>query len=149
MKNKAQKEKGSAVFWIISKLMYAAAVIMALISIALSSRIAYDSMYYTQRLKGYSLESLDNDFSDGNYGSMCRKIAYNKACGRSVSEDEQDYYTFASFYESVIEYNVALSEKDSQKAAENLSLSNEYLSKFNHRIFKEKALELQESLSTN
>jgi hypothetical protein len=147
MKNKLKRFAGK--IGIVSKLMYIASAILAVISIALAGSITYDSMYYSEKVKGYTMEYLDSDFSSGNYGSLCRKVAYNRACGRDISDSEEDYYAFADFYESIISYNVYLKNGNLTKADEELALSNEYLSQIQHKIFKEKAEKLKESIAVN
>lgn len=134
---------------IISKLMYIAAGILAVLSIKAAGSVAYDSMYYTERVKGYTLETLDSDFYNGDYGELNKKIAYNKAIGRTITDDERDYYLFSDYYESIINYNVYKKNGDELKAMEQLKNADTYYNQMKHKIFKEKADELEESVNIN
>ncbi len=140
MKNRIRHFAGK--IGIVSKLMYIASAILAVISIALSASITYDSLYYSEKVKGYTMEYLESDFSSAEYGSLCRKVAYNRACGRNITEDEKDYYTFADYYESIVNYNVYLKNGELAKADEELALCDNYLNSMKHKIFREKAKEL-------
>ncbi len=134
---------------IISILMYIAAGILAVLSIGAAGSVAYDSMYYTERAKGYTLETLDSDFCNKDYGELNKKIAYNKAIGRTITDDERDYYLFSDYYESIINYNVCKKNGDELKAMEQLKNADTYYNQMKHKIFKEKADEFEESVNIN
>lgn len=134
---------------IISKLMYIASAILAVMSIGAAGSVAYDSMYYTERAKGYTLEKLDSDFSNKDYGELNKKIAYNKAIGRTITDDDRDYYLFADYYESIISYNVYKKNGDELKAMEQLKNADTYYNNMKHKIFREKADEFEKSVNIN
>ena len=134
---------------IISKLMYIAAGILAVMSIGAAGSVVYDSMYYTERAKGYTLESLDSDLDNGDYGELNKKIAYNKAIGRTITEDEKDYYLFSDYYESIINYNVYKKNGNEAEAAVELNNADTYYNQMKHTIFREKADKLRESININ
>lgn len=141
-RNKKEKSKNN----VISFIMYAVSVIFAIISIFAAYSISYDYSSKTGRLKGYTMTNLDSDFQSGNYASLENKIAYNKAVGRQITDNDRDYYTFTDYYNSVVEANVCLANGDSAGADAANARCDEYYNSLVHKIFRERADILREKL---
>lgn len=72
-----------------------------------------------------------------DYSGLVKKINYNKGIGKSISDDEQDYYTFAECYDFAVDYYMYIKLGDTAKADR---LKEQYEVKaqtLNRKIFKE------------
>ena len=85
-------------------LLYVISGILLIISIAPIADTARDIYSTKGRYSGYEEESLFNDFMEKDYSGLVKKINYNKGIGKSISDDEQDYYTFAECYDFAVDY---------------------------------------------
>ncbi len=86
MKNKKNRVN------ITGKLLYLVVAVLVLMIIPSAAENAYDYFREKQSRKGYTSEKLYEDFCDGDYGRLSEKVAYNRAVGRTVTEDDRDYY---------------------------------------------------------
>lgn len=134
---------------IISVVLYALSVLFALSSLFFAKDTAYHALYYKQKLDGYTLETLEYDFTEKEYGNMNEKIAYNKAINREITEDEKDYYLFADYYEALIDYNVYMKNGEHDKAQMKKEEYELCYSNMKHIFFKERADELRENININ
>ena len=75
-------------------LLYVISGILLIISIAPIADTARDIYSTKGRYSGYEEESLFNDFMEKDYSGLVKKINYNKGIGKSISDDEQDYYMY-------------------------------------------------------
>ena len=63
-----------------------------------------------------------------DYSGLVKKVNYNKGIGKSISDDEQDYYTFAECYDFAVDYYMYIRLKEQYEVkAQTL----------NRKIFKE------------
>ena len=72
-----------------------------------------------------------------DYSGLVKKVNYNKGIGKSISDDEQDYYTFAECYDFAVDYYMYIKLGDTAKADR---LKEQYEVKaqtLNRKIFKE------------
>lgn len=72
-----------------------------------------------------------------DYSGLVKKINYNKGIGKIISDDEQDYYTFAECYDFAVDYYMYIKLGDTAKADR---LKEQYEVKaqtLNRKIFKE------------
>lgn len=92
MKNKKNRVN------ITGKLLYLVVAVLVLMIIPSAAENAYDYFREKQSRKGYTSEKLYEDFCDGDYGRLSEKVAYNRAVGRTVTEDDRDYYAFSACY---------------------------------------------------
>ena len=90
-------------------LLYVISGILLIISIAPIADTARDIYSTKGRYSGYVEESLFNDFMEKDYSGLVKKINYNKGIGKSISDDEQDYYTFAECYDFAVDYYMYIS----------------------------------------
>ena len=123
MKNKKNRVN------IIGKLLYLVVAVLVLMIIPSAAENAYDYFREKQSRKGYTSEKLYEDFCDGDYGRLSEKVAYNRAVGRTVTEDDRDYYAFSACY------NSAAGKTD--KASDTLEIFYQNESELNHLIFKD------------
>ena len=79
-------------------LLYIISAILLIISIAPIADTAAEIYRVKGRYAGYEEESLFNDFIEKDYAGLSKKVNYNKGIGKSISEDEKDYYTFVECY---------------------------------------------------
>ena len=86
-------------------------------------------IYTVPRYSGYEEESLFNDFMEKDYSGLVKKINYNKGIGKSISDDEQDYYTFAECYDFAVDYYMYIKLGDTAKADRHRHLTEKYLKK--------------------
>ena len=100
MKNKKNRVN------IIGKLLYLVVAVLVLMIIPSAAENAYDYFREKQSRKGYTSEKLYEDFCDGDYGRLSEKVAYNRAVGRTVTEDDRDYYAFSACYNSAVDYHM-------------------------------------------
>ena len=118
-------------------LLYIISAILLIISIAPISDTAAEIYRVNGRYAGYEEESLFNDFIEKDYAGLSKKVNYNKGIGKSISEDEKDYYTFVECYNIAVDYNMYVRLGDINKADE-LKEQFEYNTKLLQRkIFKE------------
>ena len=75
-------------------LLYIISAILLIISIAPIADTAAEIYRVKGRYAGYEEESLFNDFIEKDYAGLSKKVNYNKGIGKSISEDEKDYYTY-------------------------------------------------------
>ena len=75
-------------------LLYVVSAILLIISIAPIADTARDIYSTKGRYSGYEEESLFNDFMEKDYAGLVKKVNYNKGIGKSISDDEQDYYMY-------------------------------------------------------
>ena len=118
-------------------LLYVISGILLIISIAPIADTARDIYSTKGRYSGYEEESLFNDFMEKDYSGLVKKINYNKGIGKSISDDEQDYYTFAECYDFAVDYYRYIKRGDTVKADR---LKEQYEVKaqtLNRKIFKE------------
>ena len=116
-------------------LLYVISGILLIISIAPIADTARDIYSTKGRYSGYEEESLFNDFMEKDYSGLVKKINYNKGIGKSISDDEQDYYTFADAYKKAIDYNVYVNKGEYAKAEQIVKdIDN---TQFNNVLFKE------------
>lgn len=139
-KNKKEKTKKS----IIGRIMYIFAGVLAVLLIPVANSISYDYFYSAERLKGYTMEDMDLEFNTEDYGALLRETSYNKAIGRNIPDEEKDYYLFADYYDSIINYYVCLNSGEYDKAAQLLSECDTYYNQMTHKVFKEKAVSFKE-----
>lgn len=97
-------------------LLYVISGILLIISIAPIADTARDIYSTKGRYSGYEEESLFNDFMEKDYSGLVKKINYNKGIGKSISDDEQDYYTFAECYDFAVDYYMYIKLGDTAKA---------------------------------
>lgn len=118
-------------------LLYIISAILLIISIAPIADTAAEIYRVKGRYAGYEEESLFNDFMEKDYSGLVKKINYNKGIGKSISDDEQDYYTFAECYDFAVDYYMYIKLGDTAKADR---LKEQYEVKaqtLNRKIFKE------------
>ena len=97
-------------------LLYVISGILLIISIAPIADTARDIYSTKGRYSGYEEERLFNDFMEKDYSGLVKKINYNKGIGKSISDDEQDYYTFAECYDFAVDYYMYIKLGDTAKA---------------------------------
>ena len=97
-------------------LLYVVSAILLIISIAPIADTARDIYSSKGRYSGYEEESLFNDFMEKDYSGLVKKVNYNKGIGKSISDDEQDYYTFAECYDLAVDYYMYIKLGDTAKA---------------------------------
>ena len=123
----------------ISVFFYVICAIMIVIIIPCAADIFEDMYRINGRMSGYEEDSLYQDFIDGSYDRLLEKTEYNigmgKGIGKSISDDEQDYYTFADAYKKAIDYNVYVNKGEYAKAEQIVKdIDN---TQFNNVLFKE------------
>lgn len=67
----------------------------------------------------------------------CQKVNYNKGIGKSISDDEQDYYTFAECYDLAVDYYMYIKLGDTAKADKLKEQFEAKAQTLNRKIFKE------------
>ena len=100
----------------ISVFFYVICAIMIVIIIPCAADIFEDMYRINGRMSGYEEDSLYQDFIDGSYDRLLEKTEYNIGMGKDISNDTQDYYTFADAYKKAIDYNVYVNKGEYAKA---------------------------------
>ena len=121
----------------ISVLFYVICAIMIVIIIPCAADIFEDMYRINGRMSGYEEDSLYQDFIDGSYDRLLEKTEYNIGMGKDISNDTQDYYTFAECYDFAVDYYMYIKLGDTAKADR---LKEQYEVKaqtLNRKIFKE------------
>lgn len=118
-------------------LLYVVSAILLIISIAPIADTARDIYSTKGRYSGYEEESLFNDFMEKDYSGLVKKINYNKGIGKSISDDEQDYYTFAECYDLAVDYYMYIKLGDTAKADKLKEQFEAKAQTLNRKIFKE------------
>jgi hypothetical protein len=143
MKNKKNRVN------ITGKLLYLVVAVLVLMIIPSAAENAYDYFREKQSRKGYTSEKLRpipltahekklyEDFCDGDYGRLSEKVAYNRAVGRTVTEDDRDYYAFSACYNSAVDYHMYRTAGKTDKASDTLEIFYQNESELNHLIFKD------------
>ena len=117
--------------------MYLVVAVLVLMIIPSAAENAYDYFREKQSRKGYTSEKLYEDFCDGDYGRLSEKVAYNRAVGRTVTEDDRDYYAFSACYNSAVDYHMYRTAGENNKASDTLEIFYQNESELNHLIFKD------------
>lgn len=108
---------------------------MIVIIIPCAADIFEDMYRINGRMSGYEEDSLYQDFIDGSYDRLLEKTEYNIGMGKDISNDTQDYYTFADAYKKAIDYNVYVNKGEYAKAEQIVKdIDN---TQFNNVLFKE------------
>ena len=118
-------------------LLYVVSAILLIISIAPIADTARDIYSTKGRYSGYEEESLFNDFMEKDYAGLVKKVYYNKGRGKSISDDEQDYYTFAECYDLAVDYYMYIKLGDTAKADKLKEQFEAKAQTLNRKIFKE------------
>lgn len=111
--------------------------ILLIISIAPIADTAAEIYRVKGRYAGYEEESLFNDFIEKDYAGLSKKVNYNKGIGKSISEDEKDYYTFVECYNIAVDYNMYVRLGDINKADELKEQFEDNTRLLQRKIFKE------------
>ena len=112
-------------------LLYVVSAILLIISIAPIADTARDIYSTKGRYSGYEEESLFNDFMEKDYAGLVKKVNYNKGIGKSISDDEQDYYDLA------VDYYMYIKLGDTAKADKLKEQFEAKAQTLNRKIFKE------------
>ena len=118
-------------------LLYIISAILLIITIAPIADTAAEIYRVKGRYAGYEEESLFNDFIEKDYAGLSKKVNYNKGIGKSISEDEKDYYTFVECYNIAVDYNMYVRLGDINEADELKSSLRIIQSCFKERYLKE------------
>ena len=119
----------------ISVFFYVICAIMIVIIIPCAADIFEDMYRINGRMSGYEEDSLYQDFIDGSFDRLLEKTEYNIGMGKDISNDTQDYYTFADAYKKAIDYNVYVNKGEYAKAEQIVKdIDN---TQFNNVLFKE------------
>ena len=131
MKNKKNRVN------ITGKLIYLIVAVLVLMIIPSAAENASAYFREQQSRTGYTSEKLYEDFCDGDYGRLSEKVAYNRAVGRTVTEDDRDYYAFSACYNSAVDYHMYRTAGKTDKASDTLEIFYQNESELNHLIFKD------------
>ena len=118
-------------------LLYIISAILLIISIAPIADTAAEIYRVKGRYAGYEEVSLFNDFIEKDYAGLSKKVNYNKGIGKSISEDEKDYYTFVECYNIAVDYNMYVRLGDINKADELKEQFEDNTRLLQRKIFKE------------
>ena len=105
-------------------LLYIISAILLIISIAPIADTAAEIYRVKGRYAGY-------------YAGLSKKVNYNKGIGKSISEDEKDYYTFVECYNIAVDYNMYVRLGDINKADELKEQFEDNTRLLQRKIFKE------------